>query len=514
MLRVLMPVLALLFGAAYAQPASAQSGVDLVKLAVDAQGGANALRAIKTIVAKGDAKHWEPGQSYSPTGVARFLGNSTYMLTGDVATGMARIDWDRDMKYPQVRRLKYSEIIGRGFGISIDDKGVQKPMPSVVLATRQRELTRGTPFLMLRALDQPQSIVAMPDQKFGDQSLPAVTIAAGTNRFIVLFDRGTHLPAVIRTRDDDYVYGDSDFDMILSDWKTVAGVKLAHAYSFKLGGREVQRLTFKEINVNVPIAPDAFNVADDVKAKAKPPAADAPYQFVIRRIFLGSPPPSDQLAFPEGGSFRLVELAPNVQHVVGGSHNNLIVAMKDGIAIFDAPFNDAQSRWVIDAAKKKYPGKPIKMVVMTHHHMDHSGGTRAYVAEGAEIIVPAQARPFFEAMFAAPHTIVPDALARQPKPAKIVVVKDTMTIKDDTVTINLYNLPNPHVDGMLIAHVVQPNVLWVTDLISPRGKIGRTAGTIAVGNVLRKYNISNAIIAGGHGATAKQADIGAALAAN
>jgi hypothetical protein len=43
--------------------------------------------------------------------------------------------------------------------------------------------------------------------------------------------------------------------------------------------------------------------------------------------------------------------------VVGGSANNLIVAMKDGIVIFDAPVDEGQSRWVIDAAKAKFPGK-------------------------------------------------------------------------------------------------------------------------------------------------------------
>jgi len=152
--------------------------------------------------------------------------------------------------------------------------------------------------------------------------------------------------------------------------------------------------------------------------------------------------------------------------------------------------------------------------VLTHHHMDHTGGTRAYVAEGAEIVMPAQARPFFEKMFQAEHKLQPDALAKQPKPAKIVDVKDAMALKDETVTVNLYNIPNPHVDGMIIAHVVGPNVVYVTDLISPRGPIGRSPATVAVGDALRKAGITNATIAGGHGTTAKQADITAALAAN
>jgi hypothetical protein len=51
-------------------------------------------------------------------------------------------------------------------------------------------------------------------------------------------------------------------------------------------------------------------------------------------------------------------------------------------------------------------------------------------------------------------------------------------------------------------------------LISPRGPIGRTPGTVATGDALRKLNITGATIVGGHGTTAKQVDIAAALAAN
>jgi hypothetical protein len=82
------------------------------------------------------------------------------------------------------------------------------------------------------------------------------------------------------------------------------------------------------------------------------------------------------------------------------------------------------------------------------------------------------------------------------------------------VEINLYNIPNPHVDGFLLAHVIKDNILWVTDLISPRGTIGRDPGTVAVGDALRKHNITGATIAGGHGTTTRQADIGEVLAAN
>ena len=514
MLRILVPSLALAFGAALAQPAAAQSGVDLVKAAVDAQGGAAALGATTTTVLKGEAKHWEPGQAYSSTGEARFLGDTTYTHTIDNAKRLSRIDWDRDMKYPAVERLKYSEITAPAWGVVVDEKGAQQPMSGIRLATLLRERDRASPRLLLRALNEPGSISALPDQKLGDRSLPAVSVKRGANTFIVLFDPATHLPAAIRSRDPDNVYGDSNYDLILSDWRDAGGIKRPHMLSYQLNGMEVQRLAVKQVTYNAPIPADTFAVSDEAKAKAKPPATDAPYQWVLRRLFLGRFVDSDKVYFPEGGGFKLVELAPNVQHVVGGSANNLIVAMKDGLVIFDAPVDEGQSRAVIDLAKQKYPGKPIKQLVLTHHHMDHSGGTRAYVAEGAEIVIPGQTRPFFEKMVQAEHKLQPDALAKQPKPAKIVDVKDAMSLKDETVTINLYNIPNPHSDGMIVAHVVGPNVLYVTDLISPRGPIGRSPATVAVGDALRKAGITGATIAGGHGTTAKQAEIEPALAAN
>jgi hypothetical protein len=103
-----------------------------------------------------------------------------------------------------------------------------------------------------------------------------------------------------------------------------------------------------------------------------------------------------------------------------------------------------------------------------------------------------------------------------------------MTIKDDTADLRLYNLTaassatadrlsNPHVDGMLIGHMIDSKLIYVTDLISPRGApIARSEATVAVGNTLREWDVEDTDLTfvGGHGTTAKQADIAAALAQN
>ena len=101
------------------------------------------MRALKTNVAKGTAKHWEPGQSYSVNGEARFLGDSNFTLTADVANGIVRVDWDRDMKY-LVEKTKYSEITTPTYGAVVDEKGEAKPMSGIRLTATLRELRRGS----------------------------------------------------------------------------------------------------------------------------------------------------------------------------------------------------------------------------------------------------------------------------------------------------------------------------------------------------------------------------------
>jgi hypothetical protein len=116
---------ALLSGAAVVAPAHAQQGLDLVKAGVAAQGGIDALRALKTVVIKSHSQAWEPGQSYKPGGEPRFLGDSTVTITADFAQHAAQIAWDRSMKYPAVETMRYTETIMQNMGSVTNDKGAQ-----------------------------------------------------------------------------------------------------------------------------------------------------------------------------------------------------------------------------------------------------------------------------------------------------------------------------------------------------------------------------------------------------
>jgi hypothetical protein len=502
---------ALLSGTAAFSPAQAQQGLDLVKAGVAAQGGVDALRALKTVAIKSHSQAWEPGQSYKPGGEPRFLGDSTVTITADYTGHAVEAVWDRSMKYPAVETMRYTEIVMPNMGTVTDAKGTQ-PMSTIRVAATLREAERASPRLLLDALDAPQNVAALPDQKLGDTTLPAVAFTEHGNKFVIMFDRTSHLPKAVRTRDDDNVYGDSDFDLVLDDWRPVGGVKVAYDQSYQLNGTQVNKVIYDDVTANPAIAANTFGVADQYKVASTEQPASVPYQWVIRRLLLGRFLDSDKVVVPANGDFRQVELAPHVLQVIGGTANNLVVEMKDGLVIFDAPCCAEQSRAVIEAAKAKFPGKPIKYVVLTHHHMDHTGGTRTFVAEGATVIVPDTAQGYFETNFARPHTVVADAQQQAAKPLHVVGVADAMTLKDETIEIRLQKIANPHVDGMLIGYVVQPNVVWVTDIWSPGRDAKRTPGVLAFEDALKKLGVKDATYAGGHGSNAKQPVLDAILA--
>jgi glyoxylase-like metal-dependent hydrolase (beta-lactamase superfamily II) len=294
----------------------------------------------------------------------------------------------------------------------------------------------------------------------------------------------------------------------------VGGIKMAYTQVYRVNNVDVGHVTYREIEINPSIPSETFTIRDEGRREAKMPApGSVPYQWVIRRLFLGRFLDSDAVNYPSAGpGLKLVELAPNVQFVTGGTHNSLIVARKDHLVVFDAPINEWQSRWTIDAAKAKYPGKPVKFLVLTHHHNDHTGGARTYVAEGATVVVAAPNKAHFENVFRAPHTVKPDELQNNPKPATIVEFKDQMGLKDEGGDIQLYAIANAHSDGMLIGHVVNENIVWVTDLYSPVRDKDRSEWFVGFYDSLKKLGIAPDRIAGGHGGVVPSSTMEAIMA--
>ncbi|HEY6003970.1 MAG TPA: MBL fold metallo-hydrolase [Anaeromyxobacter sp.] len=496
------------------------AATELVNKAVAAQGGADALSLIRTLSVKASGTFWEPEQSVKPGGEPRLAGEATIATTRDLDARAARIEWVRKYVYPAPREYRFTEIVtpaaGQVQGIdttartkqSLDSNPPQHTMSGVRVAATQRELLRTSPRLLLEAQKSPSAVSAIGDQSAGASTFPAVKYQAGDVAFLVLFDRATGLPARIRTLDYDNIHGDSTYDLVLDDWRDVGGVRIAHAQRYELNGTQIARIRYDEVQVNPTVAANALELPAEARAASAKPTGPVPYQWVIRRPNIGTYLDSDAISYdPQAnpGGLKLVEVAPGVQHVVGGSHNSLIVDLGDAIAVVDAPVGEAQSRFTIDSAKAKYPGKPIKYLVLTHHHMDHAGGARSYVAEGATLVVGAGNGEHFRRALAASDRLGPGVLAQNPRRAEIMEVADKAVLGTGSRTLEVYKLDNPHVESMLMAYVPSAKVGFVADVWSPvRDKLGDapTPGQAAVVAGVKKAGIAPERFAGGHGGVA------------
>src|SRR5207253_1059388 len=105
------------------------------------------------------------------------------------------------------------------------------------------------------------------------------------------------------------------------------------------------------------------------------------------------------------------------------------------------------------------PNKPIKYLVNTHHHFDHSGGLRAYVDAGVTIITHDINKTFYEKALASPRTLNPDRLAQSKKKPIIETTKDKKELTDGTRTLELHHIvDNPHNDGILMAYLPKEKI--------------------------------------------------------
>ncbi len=235
---------------------------------------------------------------------------------------------------------------------------------------------------------------------------------------------------------DNAVLGDMPVETTFGNYRSFGAIQFPTSITQRQGGYPVLELTVASVTPN---GAARIDVPANVRG-AKP----APVRVESQKIGDG------------------------VWYLTGGSHHSVLAAFDDHLVVIEAPQNEERSIAVIAEARKLVPGKPLRYVVNTHQHFDHSGGLRAYLAEGATIITAAMYKPYYERVFAAPHTINPDMLAKSARKVTVEGVTGKRVLQDKAQTLDLYVLPDsPHNDGLLVAYFPKDKILVEADVFTP-----------------------------------------------
>jgi glyoxylase-like metal-dependent hydrolase (beta-lactamase superfamily II) len=478
-----------------------------------AMGGSAAIHAVATQQITASGTWFEPEQTFQPGDQPLMVSSLQYTLTRDVAGNRFRYDWQRGVVYPFPANLTYSEVVNGNLGYldgqdTANAAASRSGMPSARVATLMKLHRLTSPLVLMReALDSPQSVGTIPDEQFGGKIHHVIALTDGVSPVRVFIDPDTFLPAKADTLEDDPIYGDTRYEVLYADWRQAGGIMVPFSLTQRLEGlgRVVTIETEQDSAVqnNVQVQPGTLDIPADLQTAYDPADAlrgERMTQYFLRRQGLGLPSYAD-LSRP----VVFTESSPGsgIWHVTGVTHNSLVVEMADHVIVVEPPLYESRSQAVIAEIKSRFPGKPVRDIVVTHFHFDHAGGVRAYAAEGATVVVGAQSVARFQAVLAAPHTVVPDSLQMNPRQVSVIGVPAAgLVLTDGARTVNVYPVQNSHAVDMVIAYIPGENLVFVSDLLSPSGPVAAASIPQSLATAFSQFGLTVNKIAGGHGTMA------------
>jgi glyoxylase-like metal-dependent hydrolase (beta-lactamase superfamily II) len=388
--------------------------------------GANEMRSIEYT---GTGKWFQFGQAPNPT---------LPWPPFDVSNFQASINYETSIGRVQMTRKQVVEP-GRVRPAPVEQRPVQivngryswnlvsgSPQPAPDAAEERTMEIWTTPHGFLRAANA-NNATSQPADGGSEVSFTM----EGKYRYVGRINANSQVERV-QTWIDNTVTGDTPVEITYSDYRDFGGVLFPGRIVRTQGGHPVLEITVSSVTANAAVD---IGVPAAVR-EFKPPAV----------------------------TVEVEKLANGVYYLKGGSHHSLAIDQRDHIIIVEAPQNEARSEAVIAKAKETIPNKPIRYIVNTHVHFDHSGGLRTYVAEGATVVTHAMNRPYYEQVWAAPRTLNPDRLAQAKATANFETFSDKYVLTDGRRAVEVYAISGSgHNDAYAMVYLPAERILAQVD---------------------------------------------------
>jgi glyoxylase-like metal-dependent hydrolase (beta-lactamase superfamily II) len=416
-----------------------------------------AMGAPNTIRYAGEGTGWTFGQAYKPGMPWPKIDIQSQARTINYATGSMReeIAFSRGEPrggggYPLSGQQRNDQYLSGDFAWN-QVAVASNPGPRFVI-DRTHQLWITPHGVMNAALRNNATVRWVPAN---GKSLAAVSFTEPGKFSATAFINDDYLVERVESRLPDPVLGEVSATTIYSNYRDYGGVKFPGRIQQSQGGHPTLDLTVKEVQPN---AAADIQVPDNVRTAAERVTAE--------------------------------KVADGVWFIAGGSHNSALIEMKDHLILVEAPLNDGRTAPVIAEVKKLAPGKPIRYVVNSHNHFDHSGGLRAAAAEGATVIAQAESKAYFERALATRGQIAPDLLTKSSKKATVRPVNDSMTLSDGARTVELRRITGgPHTETFLMVYLPKERLLIEADAYTPLAPNAKPPATPNANNVNLIENI-------------------------
>ena len=450
--------------------------------AIEAHGGLESLRAIKDFTLKEKGKIHARFQS--PAAEPPFAtGTSEETLIIDTERGFVF----NDLKTANAGFNNWIRTVIKGTEGQTYDMWSRTATPVVNPSVNnfRGQIRRLPPFVLLEALDRATTLRWLGEDEIDGKRQKVISVIRPDNQQLALsFDAQTNLLTRYGYLYADPVTGDSEIAQTYSNYRSIGKLKLPAGRVLYNSGGVIQETEFTDLQINTRPAENIFQGPEGFEKLAAPPATP--------------PPPAVS---------RIADDVYLLQGLAGGTHNVLFVAFNEYVLVLEAPeqiLYGNNSVQALTKIKETVPGKPIKYLVLSHHHSDHAGGFREYVAEGATIVATVETKKFLEKAAAAESSLLPK-LSPQQK-LNIETINKKRVFQDDKHVVEIYDIgPNPHAKEILVAYLPKEKILFQADLLNPAANgtipIAQDA-TVSFSEKLQQLGLEVEKIYGVHGRSA------------
>jgi glyoxylase-like metal-dependent hydrolase (beta-lactamase superfamily II) len=426
----------------------------LVQQAAVAMGGAEKLAAIENITAIGYGQYvymWGGGRiDGSPHAPGKYIAANDLIRLYDVKNDRFGMHERRNMLFPFLARF------GHAWGLNdmrLDGNVAYNFGPEG--ASRQPDHSEGAllvdgvhmrrmwmlnnPVVLLRTMMEPETRLSAPRQENG-HTIIDIELEEG-NRLSAGFASGG-LPAFVRWSNWHANLGQVAFTTWFSGWVAwdgQGGVLMPLGYETRIDWRDIDyfKMFVDAYHVNTDI-PD-LAASEQVREQAPPPSAPVP-------------------------SFTHVEIADGIWRISNGT---TVIEFADHLVLYELGVNPPAAKALLAYARDLAPGKPIRYLVPSHNHFDHTAGVRQAVAEGITIIQRSSTLQQLREMAERSAPDFPDDLARNPQQFASIEMDEHLRLEDHTRTLDLYwGRNNGHMADIVFGYVPEHKLMMEGDMVT------------------------------------------------
>ena len=209
----------------------------------------------------------------------------------------------------------------------------------------------------------------------------------------------------------------------------------------------------------------------------------------------------------------LVQLSNHLYAIIsdGEAGNVAVYENPDGLVLVDDQWVELSNK--LHALLAAISDKPVKYVLNTHFHYDHTDGNKVFGKEGAVIISHDNIRKRLEGTRVLSLTNLVQK-AYPPEALPFITFSDSLTLHEPNETIKIFHVKNAHTDGDSFIEFLGANVIHTGDVFVRYGfpyidanNGGNIYGMIDAANLLIGIINDSTRIIPGHGNISYKKDL-------